>query len=38
MQRYILRRVFYALSLLVLLSITIFCLVRISGRSSRITG
>lgn len=31
MQRYILRRVFYALISLVLLSITIFCLVRLTG-------
>jgi peptide/nickel transport system permease protein len=31
MQRYILKRVFYAFISLVLLSITIFCLVRISG-------
>jgi len=31
MQRYILRRIFYALISLVLLSITIFCLVRVTG-------
>jgi ABC-type dipeptide/oligopeptide/nickel transport system permease component len=31
MQRYILRRVFYALISLILLSVTIFCLVRITG-------
>jgi ABC-type dipeptide/oligopeptide/nickel transport system permease component len=31
MQRYIVTRIFYALISLVLLSVTIFCLVRVTG-------